>query len=384
MIKILFFIESLAGGGAEKVLSDLVSNLDSEKYEITVCTVTDEDVYQEKVEKVCKYHTFLHKKDYYSGGLKKVLFWLGIKLIYMLPAALIYKLFIREKFDIEVAFVEGFATKLIASSCNGKSKKIAWVHTNMLRNPHADQMYKNKKEHADAYGKYQQIICVSNSVKKAFQEKFPSQKNIYVQYNPVDEMSILEKAREPLFEKGEYSPVLCSVGRLEEVKGYKRLIQITKKLIEEGYKFELWLVGDGSQKGELHEYITKCNINCFVKIFGYQKNPYKYIYHSNAFICSSYEEGFSTAATESLILGRPIFTVECAGMKELFGNELCGEIVENSDVALYQMMKRIVSHKDYIEKYTEGVKRRSEDFKFIVRIQEIEKLLSNGFNIGKE
>lgn len=83
MKKILFFIESLAGGGAEKVLTDIVSNLDSKKYDITVCTVTDEDVYQEQVETVCKYRSFLHKKNYRAGGLKKVIFWFGIKLIYV-------------------------------------------------------------------------------------------------------------------------------------------------------------------------------------------------------------------------------------------------------------------------------------------------------------
>lgn len=49
MKKILFFIESLSGGGAEKVLSDIVTNLNKEKYSITVCTVTDSGVYQKEM-----------------------------------------------------------------------------------------------------------------------------------------------------------------------------------------------------------------------------------------------------------------------------------------------------------------------------------------------
>lgn len=72
MKKVLFFIESLAGGGAEKVLSDLVSNLDPDKYDVTVLTVTDGDVYQEKVEKCCRYQSMIHKVSNSNCGLKKI------------------------------------------------------------------------------------------------------------------------------------------------------------------------------------------------------------------------------------------------------------------------------------------------------------------------
>ena len=376
MKKILFFIESLAGGGAEKVLTDIVSNLDSKKYDITVCTVTDEDVYQEQVETVCKYRSFLHKKNYRAGGLKKVIFWFGIKLIYMLPVAVVYKLFIKEKYDIEVAFVEGFATKLIASSRNPSSDKIAWVHTNMMNNPHADSLYKNIEEHKKAYNNYHHIVCVSHSVKDAFLDKFSITENLLVQYNPVDEEKIMEKGKELLEERVSNYPVLCTVGRLEEVKGYRRLLKISKQLIREGFLFELWIIGDGSQKDEFQEYVSENDLTKYIKLLGYQKNPYKYIYSSDAFICSSYEEGFSTAATESLILGKPIFTVECAGMRELFDNTKCGEIVENSDEALYQMLKRIVSKKNYIKAFQTNVLKRSCDFKLSERIHEIDNLLS--------
>ena len=61
MRKVLFFIESLSGGGAEKVLSDIVANVDSKEFDVTVCTVTDQDVYQDKVMQSCKYFSFLKK-----------------------------------------------------------------------------------------------------------------------------------------------------------------------------------------------------------------------------------------------------------------------------------------------------------------------------------
>lgn len=375
MKKILFFIESLSGGGAEKVLSDIVSNLDRDKYDITVCTVTDEGVYQEQVSKVCKYRSLLKMKNYRAGGFRKVLFWLKLKAIYSLPVMVIYRFFFREKYDIEVAFVEGFVTKIIAASTNVSSRKLAWVHVDMIQNQYADSNFKNEISHSGTYKKYDKIVCVSQSVKKAFEEKFFKSNNICVQYNPVDEKKIFLKSKEKI-SIDSIHPLLGTIGRLEEVKGYFRLVQCAKKLCEEGYKFEIWIIGQGSQKEKIEKYIVDNQLSNCVKLLGFQKNPYKYIAQCDAFICSSYAEGFSTAATESLIIGKPIFTVECAGMRELFGEERCGEIVENSDKALYFMMKNIVSGKVELSKYQEQVVKRSNTFQIANRIQEIECLLS--------
>ena len=75
MKKILFFLESLAGGGAEKVLTDIVCHLDKTKYDITVCTVTDGDVYEKRIAPICRYCSFLKTTDYRAGGIRKALFW---------------------------------------------------------------------------------------------------------------------------------------------------------------------------------------------------------------------------------------------------------------------------------------------------------------------
>ena len=51
--KVLFAIESLAGGGAEKILATIVKNIDKTKFDITVLTVVKTGVYVEEVEKYC-------------------------------------------------------------------------------------------------------------------------------------------------------------------------------------------------------------------------------------------------------------------------------------------------------------------------------------------
>lgn len=375
MKRVLFFLESLAGGGAEKVLSDIVNNLDPAKYDITVCTITDGDVYQDKVCGACKYKSFLNIEDYRAGGLRKLLFWLKIKLIYKGAPRLIYRWFIRDKYDIEVAFIEGFATKLIAASNNSDSRKIAWVHIDMQNNTYADKCYRNIAKQILVYKKYQKIICVSQSVKNAFEEKFRIKENTYVQYNPVDENKIIELSKQHISLSKKKSILLGTIGRLEHQKGYDRLLQCVKQVAIENIDFEIWIIGDGSQRKELEEYIKTNNLDNIVTLLGFQQNPYKYIRCCDAFICSSYAEGFSTAATESLILGKPIFTVDCAGMNELIGDSQCGEVVPNTDVALLELLRKITK-KDYqLEKYKKAAAIRGQEFRMSVRIAELENLL---------
>lgn len=375
MKRVLFFLESLAGGGAEKVLSDIVCNLDPLKYDITVCTITDGDVYQNKVSGACKYKSFLNIEDYRAGGFRKLLFWLRIKMVYKLPPRLIYRWFIRDKYDIEVAFIEGYATKLIAASNNSYSQKIAWVHTDMQNNTYADKCYRNITEQILTYRKYQKIICVSQSVKNAFEKKIKITGNIYVQYNPVDENKIFELSKQHVSLSKKKSILLGTVGRLEHQKGYPRLLQCVKQVSIENPDFEIWIIGDGSQRKELEEYIKINKLENIVSLLGFQQNPYKYIRCCDAFICSSYAEGFSTAATESLILGKPIFTVECAGMRELIGDSQCGEVVPNTDTALLELLRKIITKEYQLEKYKQAAAIRGQEFRMAVRIAELEKLL---------
>lgn len=377
MKKILFFLESLAGGGAEKVLTDIVCNLDKSKYDITVCTVTDKGVYEEKVKNCCNYKSLIKMDSYSKGLFGKLSVWLKTKIIYKFPAKFVYKSFVKDKYDIEIDFIEGFATKFIANSSNANSKKIAWVHTDMEINSYADNSFSTPEEQNRCYKKYDSIVCVSNYVKKVFEKKFFSSNSVVVKYNPVDEIDIIKKASEPCDIKRTKNLILGTIGRLTEQKGYLRLLKCIKEVKKINDDFCLWIIGDGHERSLLEEYINQNNLNDNVKLLGFHSNPYKYLAKSDAFICSSYAEGFSTAATESLILGKPIFTVECSGMKELFGNYKCGEIVPNDDDNLFLMLKNIVTGVYDLSNYENDIAKRKDDFKISKRINEIENLLDS-------
>ena len=327
MKKVLFFLESLSGGGAEKVLTDTVRNLDQTRFEVTVCTVSDEGIYQPLVSEKVRYRPILRQQDCRSGFFRRTLYRIKYKLIYSLPAAWVYRWLFREKYDVECAFIEGFATKLIAASSNPNSRKIAWVHIDMEKNPYAKNSYSGIEEHRAAYCRYDTICCVSQSVKEVFRNMILDDDRVIVQYNPVDSAEVQRKGMEEIDVSPNSKLQLGTIGRLSEQKGYIRLLDCLGKLRREYSNFSLWIIGEGAQRQELEERITRYSLENHVRLLGFHENPYKYMAKCDAFVCSSYAEGFSTAATEALILGKPVFTTECAGMQELFGSETCGEIV---------------------------------------------------------
>jgi glycosyltransferase involved in cell wall biosynthesis len=200
---------------------------------------------------------------------------------------------------------------------------------------------------------------------------------VIVQYNPVDRDDIIKKGNEKIDLIPNSFLQLGTIGRLEEQKGFTRLIDCVGKLKEQDYKFSLWIVGEGSLRGELEAKIKEYSLEDYVKLVGFHSNPYKYMSKCNAFICSSYAEGFSTSATEALILGKPIFTTDCAGMNELFGGEKCGEIVPNTDEGLYDMLENLASGKWQPQDYTQAVQNRIDFFDIKERIKEIEGILDN-------
>lgn len=377
--KILFVVNSLYGGGAERVFQTIINNLDYSKYNITVYSLHEEIIDDKIYLKPFKLKKIYHNINYKSNFPKKVSVKLRNKLIQIIyenfDASIFYRLFIRGIYDIEVAFIEGYSTRIVAGSNNKNSKKLAWVHVDLIHTPWTDIAFHNYNEECKCYQKFDKILCVSNDVKESFERKYNIHNRVQVQYNPINEDLIKKKSIEKIFVEVNNNFQFITIGRLEEQKGYKRLLRVINILKKDGYKFNVWILGEGTQKKELLDYINKNKLQEYVFLMGYQENPYPYIRASDAFICSSYSEGFSTVVTEAMILEKPIFTTDCAGMKELFLNEECGIICANEEEDLLEMLRYVLSNKHILKRFDSNLKIRKEAFKLKSRMKEIEELL---------
>ena len=366
-IKILFLINTLTGGGAEKVLVDLVNNLNQDKFEITVQTVVDRGVHKIHLSQDIHYKSINNIKNPF---LCKI--WLYLT-SFVLPSNLVYYFFIKSNYDYEVAFLEGVPTKLIAASTNNETKKIAWVHTDMSENYGHEKVFRDVNVHKLCYNRFDTIFCVSESVKEGFKKLFGQFRNLEVLYNPIDNKSILTKSKEivnDLFIPG--CVKLITVGRLCEQKGFDRLLSACNKLVIEKHNFVLWILGEGELQEVLENYVAKYNLEKNVFFLGFKENPYKYINAADFFICSSIIEGFSTVVTESVIIGTPVLTTDCPGMKEILGDSLYGLIVPNSTDGIYVGIKTLLTDNSIYLKYQNAVKRRMDYFQLSQRMKEIE------------
>ena len=348
MIKILFFIENLSSGGAEKVLRTLVNNMDQTRFDITVMTVWPEDA-EKYLAKGIRYKSLYAEKNRFN------------RLRYRAEAALnlTYPLHIPGGYDIEVAYLECGPTKIMAGSTNKKALKLAWVHCDLTKKEADSAAFVSKCR--PWYAKYHSVVCVCNSVRQSFETLFGTEFKTAVLYNINDETEILSKTGLYSVEGAE-CPVVAAVGRLSYEKGNDRLVAACARLKNEGYAFRCRIIGDGPECNRLRKMIADLNLHNEVELLGFQENPYPWMAASDMIICPSRFEGFSTVVTESLILGKPIVTTDCSGMKELLGDSEYGLITENSEEGIYQGLKKLLDDPELLAQYEVRAHERGKAF----------------------
>ena len=350
MIRILFFIPTLTGGGAEKVLCNLVNNMDQSQFDITVQTIDE-----------CSEKKYLADGIHYKAinCCKTVM---GKKLFFFLfricaELRLAYRFWVQGNYDIEVAYLETIATKVIAQSSNKKAAKIAWVHCDLsLKDSLKDKADRIRKQ----YSAFDKIICVSRDVQAGFQKLFGFDFDTTVLHNVIDETKILDLAKEKIaWDKKKQGKQLIAVGRLSLQKNFKYLIDTCRKLQDDGYQFHLCILGDGPEREHLEKQIDNLNLTNVVKLMGYCKNPYPYMKNADIIVCSSIYEGISTVVQEALILGKAVVTTPCTGMVELLGQSEYGMIAEDSENGLYDALCRMLGSREIEELYSKkAVERR--------------------------
>lgn len=374
--KVLFLIESLAGGGAEKVLTTLVQFIDKSRFDVTVCAISGGGKYENAVRENIKYHAILNELEN-NSFLSALLYKLKHHLIYhWLPLSWVYRLYVPQGNDVEVAYVEGFTTKLLSHSTNRRARKYAWVHCNMGKDHWTTSIYKTHAEEVKVYNIYNGICCVSDTAGQGFKDTFVGVTvPVTTIYNPITAQYIIAMASEKN-ESFKKNIRLVTVGRLEHQKGYDRLVRVVNQLVNDGFEFELWILGTGSQEEDLRKYIHENNLENYIKLLGFHSNPYKYIVQGDLFVCSSRSEGYSTAVTEALILGLPVITTDCSGMAELLKNGECGIITENDEESFYQGLKKLLLDPVLLEHYRQKAIVRGRDFTIESLMKPIETLLA--------
>lgn len=351
--KILFFHFDLGNGGAEKALVNLLKCLDYQRYDITLFLLFNYGVNLAFLPPNVKLR-YLFNRSPFRGVTQ---------LLKILSPKALHKLLIKDRYDVEIAYMEGSPTRIVGACPYEETRLYSWVHTQDDRgffNP-----YRTLGEAKKTYLKFDKILFVSDNAKQTFEEKMGWESlSLGVCHNVIDSDDIKEKSQETIDINISSSQLnICSVGRLTEVKGYARLLRILGQL-KDNVKIDwrLYILGQGEQKQLLESILAKFGLQERIHLLGYDANPYKYVSKMDVFVCSSYKEGYSTAVTESIVVGTPVITTDCSGMREIIGDSKAGIIVENSDEGLKGVLEDLLNGKINIKELKVNALKRSNYF----------------------
>ena len=363
--RIAIFAEKLYGGGVEKILQIICRNIDYNRYDFTLYASRKEEM------PLDTYPEHLKIRYFFDGGnglLAKIKNKLKLLIYYHSSPSVYYRLFIREKYDVGIAFIEGYATRFMSGAPKGM-KKIAWLHTDIENNHWTDVSFQSQEEEKACYQVFDRIVCVSAVVEEKAHEILDVE-NTVVLHNPIETWKI-EELSQVMVDKDPGKVRMVSLGSLIPVKGYDRLIRVVKRLKDGQDPIELIILGEGRERKSLENLIADNNLGGIISLKGFVDNPYPILRSADIYVCSSYAEGFNTAITEALILGRAIVSAEISGIREQLGKDgEYGIITENSEDGIFQGLKKMMELGN-IEHYQQKAMIRGREFNLDTQMQKI-------------
>lgn len=286
------------------------------------------------------------------------------QLFKIIPASWLYKLLVNNRYDIDVAFQFGPAQPIMAAGVNSKHRTIGWMHG-----------YDTELTYKDCYKKMEQVVCVSKCNADRLRKEMNNSIKVDYNYNPIDDVNVRNQGKEQIDIVRPESMLFVSVARMSPEKGYMRLLDVVQKLKEDGLKFHLWLVGDGPVLPELKKHAEDLSINDYVTFVGQQSNPHAFTAKADVFICSSFNEGYSTACTEAAMLGVPVISTNVSGAEEIIADAACGKVVESEEEAIYSAMKEVIEQPFIVDEWKEVLKSTYKNFSPDERIKRFCKIL---------
>lgn len=374
--KILIRIGSLRHGGAEKVLINFLKNLPEDKYEIDLLINLYTGMYIKEVPSWVNLHYLLKGEMITTNKPHEIpvkIFRVLYQKMFLWFPWLLYRFVLKnKKYDVEIGAIHGMYREIL-SSPQGNSKKIIWIQNDIF----------NLKEYTPEvikqFFKFDKILVISNKLKEEMQKvaEDTKQRQAVIQiFNPIDKNDTLRKANLQIddYPFSNTIPTFITIGTVYPQKGYDRLLDVHKKLIDEGLKHQIIIIGDGFDFENIYTKLNHLNLMETVKMLGFRDNPYPYLKKADFYIMSSRHEGFPTIIAEALILNKPIVSTDVSGIKDLLQDGKLGMITPNSEAGIYEGMKNMLTNLELAHQYRKEIASAELPFvleKSVAHLQEI-------------
>lgn len=383
--RLLFTIDSLRIGGAEKSLITLLGMLDFARYDVDLQLFShigelmknvppevrilplpehtgffSQPIYKKalspfKFIRHLKYSLSLRKKDL-SVSQRNLYFWKLIR-----P----YIKGRKGQYDIAIAYSQGVSTYYTIEKVNA-TKKFGWINAEI----NCEEVIKSEMQ--NYYGSLDKIVAVSEGVRDYLIKEIFSDLNDKITVikdilnpNTIRELSSLEA---PSLKKDD-SPVIMTVGRLDkDVKGYDIALKTAVELKSRGVKFKWYVIGDGPDRKSIQEYIDKNNLKDNFVLLGSVVNPYPFMRQCDVYVQTSRREGFGLTIAEAKILNRPVICTRFKGSELQITHEKNGLLSSFAHKEIADKIERMLNDKALTRNIQQSLKEEE-----IGNTEEIEK-----------
>ena len=385
MKKLLFIINTLGYGGAERAMLNLFSALDSNKYEISLFVLTSQGELRRElpenvrlINKKYKEVSVLTKKgrrlltlSVLKAGIGKALFLRRAPYIIknflimrkkgkIMPDKLLWRLLsdgapkIQEEYDLAVAYLEGGATYYVADYVKAK-KKAAFVHIDYEKAGYTREL------DLDCYEKFDRIFTVSDEVKEHFLSVYPEYECKTSVFNNILNQERIKKMAEQGegFNDGFKGLRILTVGRLTRQKRCDIAIE-AMKLIKEKISIPIrwYVLGEGDLRQELEQQIKSAGLENDFILMGVKENPYPYYKGCDFYVHATEFEGKSIALQEAQVLGKPILATDCSGNREQIENGTDGILCELDPGQVCEKLLYMINNPEKCKGYAEKAKQK--------------------------
>ncbi|MGY3313445.1 glycosyltransferase involved in cell wall biosynthesis [Peribacillus simplex] len=312
--KVAFIIPSLRGGGAERVIINIIRNLDYKQFDISLILLKKEGPYINLLPENIKV------VDLDTLRVRKSIIPLIKAINAIKPDAILSTMGHLNLAILAIRFLLKGNPKIIIREANTPSKNIT------KKERFFSFLYKH------LYPKSDLIIAQCKDMKNDIIDFFKvEEKKIQYIYNPLD----IEKIRDSREGGNPYQEKmvnLLSVGRLSQQKGFDVLINAFKIVKEKIPNAHLTILGEGSLKDELQDLAEKIGVLDEISFVGFKNNPYPYYYYADTYILSSRWEGFPNSLLEALACETKVVATDCkSGPREIIGDNEYGILVKEGD-----------------------------------------------------
>jgi glycosyltransferase involved in cell wall biosynthesis len=315
--RIAFFLSELHGGGAQRVIVNLVNELVRREQAVDLVLAKAEGVY------LCQVSAKARIVDLKAS-----------RLITSFPSLVNYLKSDRPKClisGLEGANLLAIWAKALARV---ETKTIITVH-NTLSQESKNYTHTRRKllpfliRHF--YPWADDIVAVSQGAAKSLanETNLPSTR-IKIIYNPVVTPELIEMSQQPVTHPWflpQKLPIILGVGRFNRQKDFTTLIRAFAR-VRQKRKARLIILGEGQERLHLENLIQDLGLNDEIFLPGFVENPYAYMAKANLFVLSSAWEGFGNVLVEAMACGTTVISTDCeSGPREILAGGKYGKLV---------------------------------------------------------